>query len=181
VALEGSIARRYARALIAIGIDKGDYEALAKELAEVAGLIARSKELRDVLERPLFALSKRKAILEEVSRKLTLSETLRRFLQLLLDRGRFGNLAGIVREMGVLVDRQAGRVRATLIAARPVSDAFAQSIQQSIEAREGKKVVLERRDDPALIGGVVAQVGDVVYDGSVRTQLELAKQQFLTE
>ena len=52
-------------------------------------------------------------------------------------------------------------------------------ITQTLERLSGKKVTIEKKKDPALLGGVVAKVGDVVYDGSVRTQLELMRERFL--
>jgi F-type H+-transporting ATPase subunit delta len=51
------------------------------------------------------------------------------------------------------------------------------TITTALEQLSGKKVVLEKKQDPALLGGVVAKVGDVVYDGSLRTQLRALRDQ----
>ena len=49
-------------------------------------------------------------------------------------------------------------------------------IQATLEKASGKTVLLEKAEDPSLIGGVVAKLGDTVYDGSLKTQLERMKQ-----
>src|SRR5262249_43929692 len=157
----------------------GTYEQMGQDLGALAALIGRSPDLRQSLENPIFALSQRKAVLSEVARRLGLQAAVKNFLLLLMDRGRIGQLPDIVRELGQLIDRQAGRVRAQLTSARPVSEEMATALRTAMERRLGKQVLLERREDPALLGGIVAKVGDVLYDGSVRTQLELAREELL--
>ncbi|HJZ84779.1 MAG TPA: ATP synthase F1 subunit delta [Polyangia bacterium] len=181
MALEGSIARRYARALLEIGIEHKSYEKLGRELEVVSSLYRTSKDLQDTLSNPVFKLSQRKAVLEKLSVRLGLSKSVRHFLLLIMDRRRIGRLPDIAREMSALVDQQAGRVRATVVSARPLGEDFALTLRGAIEKRLGKKVILEKREDPALIGGMVTKVGDILYDGSVRTQLALAKQRLLSE
>jgi F-type H+-transporting ATPase subunit delta len=181
MALEGSIARRYARALLEIGVAGGNYEQLGAELASIAAVFGGSHDLRHALENPVFKLSQRKAVMAQLGERLGLSKTLRSFLALLADRRRIARLPDIARELSVLVDRQAGRVRARVTSARPVPDELALRLRGAIEKRLGKQVILEKREDPALLGGLVAQVGDLVYDGSVRTGLAEAHKQLLAE
>jgi F-type H+-transporting ATPase subunit delta len=88
-------------------------------------------------------------------------------------------LPAIARELRAMVDERAGRVRGVVTSARRLSDENVANIQAALEKISGKKVQLERREDPELLGGVVAKIGDVVYDGSVRTQLEIMRERFL--
>jgi F-type H+-transporting ATPase subunit delta len=69
------------------------------------------------------------------------------------------------------VDERLNRVRAAVTAAAALDPATEQQLRQRLRERLGKEVVLEVRQDPALVGGIVTQVGSVVYDGSLRTQL----------
>jgi F-type H+-transporting ATPase subunit delta len=181
MALQGSIARRYARALLEIGVTQGTYENLGNDLTLLARLFQGSKDLQTALENPIFPLSQRKAVLDKLATRLGLRKEMRNFLMLLMDRGRIGQLPDMAREMAVLCDRQAGRVRATVASARPLPEDTALALRGAIEKRLGKKVILERKEDPGLLGGIVTQVGDVVYDGSIRTQLERAKRELLEE
>ena len=181
MALQGSIARRYARALLEIGVARGAYESLGKELETVAHLYHESTDLQNALTNPIFPLSQRKAVLDRLGARLGLRPELKNFLSLVMDRGRIMQLPDMAREMSALVDRQAGRVRALLVTARPLGEELALALRGAIERRLGKKVVLEKREDPSLLGGMVAKVGDVLYDGSIKTQLELAKRELLSD
>jgi F-type H+-transporting ATPase subunit delta len=181
MALEGSVARRYARALLEIGLSDGKFETFGQELDKVTQLFVSNQDLRHALVNPVFPVSQRKGVMADLATRLGLSIPVRNFLQLLIERNRIGALADMAREMSRLVDRQAGRVRATLVSAAPLDEGTVAAVLGAIEQRLGKKVILDRKEDPALIGGVVAKVGDVLYDGSVRAQLEQAKERLLAE
>jgi F-type H+-transporting ATPase subunit delta len=95
-----------------------------------------------------------------------------RFVLLLLDRRRIVLLPAIARAYRDLTDAHVGRVRAEVISAEALTPATVDRVRRSLEQRTGKKVIINSKVDPGLIGGVVARVGDLVLDGSVRTQLE---------
>ncbi len=116
----GSVARRYAKALLDIGIQQQTYDALGKELDRTAATFTSSPELRNALENPVFPLEKRKLVLDELARRLGLSKVVRNFVMLLLDKGRISALPDIARAHRGLVDEYAGRVRATVTSARPL-------------------------------------------------------------
>jgi F-type H+-transporting ATPase subunit delta len=179
--IAGSIARRYAKALLEIGVANSSFDALQHELERVAALYAGSAELRTTLENPVFLPSKRKLVLEEIARRLALSKTVRNFLLLLLDRGRIAALPAIVREHRALVDEHAGRVRAKVSSAQPLAPGVEARLKAALERRTGKVVIVERVEEPALLGGVVTQIGDLVFDGSVRTQLQTIRQTLVAE
>lgn len=167
----GSLARRYARALLEIGLEEKNLEELGKEVSDLAAAVASSSELTETLTNPAFPRSDRDKILSAVLSRLGASQTTVNFTRLLLDRERVAALPDIARELAVLIDENAGRVRAVITAARPLSSAQLSRLIKALEELSGKKILAETREDPALIGGVVAKVGDQVYDGSLRTQL----------
>jgi F-type H+-transporting ATPase subunit delta len=177
--IAGSLARRYARALLDIGISKGVYEQLGKDLDVLGALYSGSRDLTEALTNPVFPMARRRAVLESVLERAAVSPITRNFLLLLLDRERMPYVPAIARELRLMVDERAGRVRAVVTSAAPLSAEHVASIQAALEKSSGKKVLLEKREDPSLLGGVVAKVGDVVYDGSVRTQLESMRERFL--
>jgi F-type H+-transporting ATPase subunit delta len=102
------------------------------------------------------------------------------FALLLLDRERIPQLPDIARELRLMVDEKAGRVRATVTSARALPAEQVAQIQATLEKATGKKVLLDKAEDPSLLGGVVAKLGDTVYDGSVRSQLERMREQILS-
>ncbi|MCS6913392.1 MAG: ATP synthase F1 subunit delta [Myxococcales bacterium] len=172
----GSLARRYARALMAIGIEARSYEALGREVERLARAYSEHAELREALRNPLFPLSQRKRVLEEVCRRLAVSRTVLHLALLLLERGRIDFLPDIARKLRELVDAEAGRVRARVTAVRPLDIATEVRIKTALEKLTGRTVVLDKREDPSILGGIVTQIGDVVYDGSVLTRLASLRQ-----
>lgn len=179
--ITGSLARRYAKALLEIGVQKQTYDALGRELERFADTLKGSPELRNALENPVFPLDKRRLVLDELARRLALSKTVRNFVMLLLDKGRIAALPDIARVYRTLVDEHAGRVRATITSARPLDPLLETRLKTALERQSGKVVILEKKEDPAIVGGLVTQLGDVLYDGSVRTQLQQLREQLLSE
>lgn len=179
--IAGSVARRYAKALLEIGVVNKTYEGLGREIERLGLVYSTNSELRNALENPIFLLSQRRRLLEDLCRRLAVSRTVQHFALLLLDRGRIVYVPDIARQMRALVDAQAGRVRAKITSARPLDIAAEVRIKAALEKATGKTVVLEKGEDSSLIGGVVTRIGDTVYDGSVATQLKNIRQQLLGE
>jgi F-type H+-transporting ATPase subunit delta len=179
--ITGSLARRYAKALLEIGVKQQTYDALGKELDRAAETLRASPELRNALENPVFSLEKRKLIMDELARRLALSKTVRNFIMLLLDKGRIAALPDIARVHRTLIDEHAGRMRATITSARPLDPMLETRLKTALEKSSGKVVLFDKREDPAILGGLVTQLGDTVYDGSVRTQLQQLREELLSE
>ncbi len=178
--IAGSLARRYARALFDVGTSKGNYEQLGAEMDSFAKTYAGSRELAEALTNPIFSRAKRRAVLDAVLERTGASQVTRNFALLLFDRERIAYVPSIARELRNLVDDRAGRVRAWVTSASPLSTDQTKQIQGALEGISHKQVILSTKEDPELLGGVVAKIGDVVYDGSVRTQLDLLRERFLS-
>jgi F-type H+-transporting ATPase subunit delta len=168
----GSIARRYARALLAIGSDQGNYEALGRQVQDLATAMAASPALTDALVNPVFKRSQRRRVLDQVLTRLGVAKATRSFCLLLLDRERMAVVPDIARELAAMIDEKAGRVKAVVTSPTPLSPLQSQQLQHTLERLSGKTVVMDKKQNPELLGGDVAQLGDIVYDGSLRTQLE---------
>jgi F-type H+-transporting ATPase subunit delta len=170
-AMGGSVARRYARALFGMGVDSGKFEQLGRELGELAELWGTSPELRQALENPVFAAGEKRAVLEKLLPRVTPTPEVQRFVLLLLERRRIVLLPAIARAYQDMADAHLGRVRAQVTSAEPLAAPALDRVRKALEQRTGKQVIVETSVDPDLIGGVVARVGDLILDGSVRTQL----------
>ena len=176
----GSIARRYARALFEIGVASGDtFERFGQELDELTALYRSSPELRHTMENPVFKQTEKQEVMKRLLPRVAPSEPVQRFVLLLLERRRIALLPTIARAYRAMADNRAGRVRATVTSAVPLGAAELDRVRGALEQRTGRKVVAETHVDPELIGGVVARVGDLVLDGSVRTQLDELRRRLL--
>jgi F-type H+-transporting ATPase subunit delta len=168
-----SIARRYARALLDVASEVGSADAVAEQLTAFADVFTKNAELSDVLHNPAYSASQRLHVVEGVMKAMpSMDPTLANTLRLMVDRNRLGYLPDIARLYRDAADVKAGRVRGRVTSATPLSADALAHLQKSLAALTQRNVILETRVDPALIGGVSAQVGSTLYDGSIRTQLE---------
>lgn len=179
---DGSLARRYAKALIELGDEHTAVVRIADDLhtfAEVLDLDGGA--LRAAMENPGFSIGERRAVLDAVLPKLGQHALVSNFIKLLLDKNRFTVLPEITRAYDAMADERAGRVRATVTTAHELSPAMAAEVEASLTASTGKTVVVRFDTDPSLIGGIVAKIGDLVIDASVRARLDQVRQQLLSD
>jgi F-type H+-transporting ATPase subunit delta len=167
----GAVARRYAKALFELAREEGREAEVRAELGALAELLDESPELRAVLLQPLHPAVQRRAVLEAVSERLRVSALLRHFCAVLIEQRRLVDLDAIRAEYDRLADAEAGRMRAEVVSAAPLRDEQLARLRDALAARVGRQLDLEVRVDPELLGGVVAKVGDLLFDGSLRTQL----------
>jgi F-type H+-transporting ATPase subunit delta len=165
------VARRYAKALLLIGKDDGQAETYRAELEGLAGLIKQEKELEQAICNPLYNSEERKRVLQSVVERLELSAVMKSFLMLLFDKGRIGFLSDISEFYEKFADELKGVARASLVSASELSSEAVDKIRTALSKRTGKDVILEVEQDPSLIGGIVTRIGDLVLDGSIKTQL----------
>jgi len=163
--------RRYARALFSLAHDESQIPQIRGELDAVRKLFEEMPELRHALFRPLHPVKERSAALKEVCTRTGLQPILRNFLLLLIDQRRLIDFEGICDEFRRLADEAAGRLRAEIVSSSAISDEQRGRLERALAARTGKSIDLEVRIDPTLIGGAVATVGGVVFDGTLKTQL----------
>jgi F-type H+-transporting ATPase subunit delta len=173
----GSLARRYAKALIGLATEKKALDKVGADLRSLANAYKAAPELGGVLANPGFKIAERKAILDALLAKIGAHELVKTFTYLLLDKERLAIVPDISREIDIMIEARAGKVHAEVTSAVPLTAAQLTALIATLEKLSGKKVVVEKKQDPALLGGVVAKVGDVVYDGSLRTQLRALRDQ----
>lgn len=165
-------AQRYARALFSLASDLGQVEGVGRELGQLVELTSEQAELRDVLLRPLYPAAQRRAVLAAVAGRLGLSPLFANFCQFLIDQRRTQELEVIREEFDRLAEEAAGQIRGTVTSAAPLSPSQLDQLRALLAERTGRTVELASAVDPALLGGAIARVGDLVYDGSLRSRLD---------
>jgi F-type H+-transporting ATPase subunit delta len=134
-------------------------------------------ELHAVLRNPQLDPEAKTSILGELIGDA--DELFRNFLQLVAEKGRIGEIEAIGREFERLSAEEEGVVKVELTTAVDLSDPEAEAIVRQIEEASGRTVEATRRVDPAVVGGIVLQVGSMRMDASVRGRLERLRQELV--
>ena len=171
-----TLARKYARAFLEIGLQEGSYEDLGKDLEKMAELLKENKELRIVLASVAYPVATRKEIAKTIGKSLGFSKSTVDFIDILIDRDRMDHFPEITKSFETLCDVVAKRVRATLVTARALPPELIGEFKKQLESKTGKEVILSLEQDPSLIGGAQTRIGNIIYDGSLKTQLTYVKE-----
>jgi F-type H+-transporting ATPase subunit delta len=166
------VARRYAQALLEIGVEQGTLDSLVGEIETIARAWDESADLQSAMDNPLVSHAAKTQVMADVAEQSGVGQTTKNTLRLLVDRRRTKTLPYIARALRELADERKGLVHAEVTTATPLGDDYYARLQAELEKMTGKRVVVDRRTDPALIAGVVTRIGDRVFDGSVRTRLQ---------
>jgi F-type H+-transporting ATPase subunit delta len=174
--IPGSLARRYARALLGLATSPSQRDKFARDMTSLADIAKQRDEagrpMLAVLSADRFTLADRKKLIGALARRVGADPMVVKFLDHVLERGRIEGLVEIARAYQRMADDAAGRVQAQVTSAQPLSPDELAKIKTALERATGKQVVTSTHVDPELIGGVVAKVGSYVIDGSVRSTLE---------
>ena len=165
------VARRYAQALLELGVEQWQLDRVVEEVAAIAAAWESSADLRNAVENPLVSHAAKKAVIVDLAERISATATVRDTLLLLVDRRRMKCLPYLARMLRELADARRGMVRAEVTTAVPLSDAFYARLELRLEKMTGKRVAIDRKTDASLIAGVVTRIGDRIIDGSLRTRL----------
>lgn len=166
-----AIVKRYARALMMLGLEDGKAADYGRDLAEFSQSLAGAGDASRALTSPFFPKAARQAMLSRVLEKAQLNPLTSNFVKLLMDNDRLGDLADIAEAYKNMEDVHNGVIRAALTAASDLDDGQIAAIREALGKFAGRRVELNVRKDPSIIGGLIAKMGDLSIDGSVRTQI----------
>jgi F-type H+-transporting ATPase subunit delta len=169
--IAGAVAKRYARALADVAVASHELEAVRDDLRAFARLLAEQRELRQFVANPSIARRAAVGAVTDILTALGLRPLAVRFLTLLLEAGRLGRFDPILQSYEQEVSLRLGRVQAVVTSAAPLPEAEQEALRRRLSAVTGIQIHLDMHTDPALLGGLVAQVGSRMFDGSLRTQL----------
>jgi F-type H+-transporting ATPase subunit delta len=169
-------ANRYAKALLDVAIKEADPVKVEQDLAAFADLFANHDELRRSLTNPVVPVHAKRAVIEQLVARLQPSKPVAKLMLLLADRDRLELLPDMMNAYRERLMDYQNVIRAEVVSTIPLSQDRAAVLQQKLAAVTGRTVNLNARVDPSIVGGLVARVGTVVYDGSIATQLAKMKE-----
>ena len=175
-------ANRYAKALFDVALqEKADLAQIDRDLQAVVAMSKASPDLAEAANRSSVTEEKRKALIEAVSKAMTLTTPVTKLLVLLAQTRKLNLLPDLAEAYRERLLAYQNVVRAEVTSAAPLSPEQTKALEHSLSSVTGKTVELSMRVDPALLGGVVAKIGSTVYDGSVKTQLEQLRKELVEQ
>ena len=166
-----SASLQYANALADIALAQGAVDPVQKQLYEFAAAYEQSAELRTFLASPAVTIEAKHAVIEKLAARLGASKMIRNFLFVIADHQRTHLLLEIVTAFQQVLRRRQGVAEAVVSSAVELSEAQKNEMAKTLASLTGKKVETKYSLDPALLGGAVVRIGDTIYDGSLRGQL----------
>ena len=174
------LARVYAEALMAQARESNQVDAVGDDLASIVGDVLKSSP-----ESEAFLVS------SAVNRKVkepaiasafgnTTSELIQKFLGVLNDNNRLGLLRSINATYQNLRDQSQGRTRVKVVSAIDLNEQQTEQLKSTLKQSMKVEPVLEMRTDPDILGGLIVQIGDRVFDSSVRTRLNSLRTHLMT-
>lgn len=173
---DATVARRYAQALYEEAEATGKAEQIDDDMKSVQESLDASRELDRFFRSPIIARDKKDAVIGKLFDG-KVDPLIVRVMRLLVQKGREDILPAVIRQYGALRDEHLGVVEAQVRTAMPMEFDETEALRKALEAKTGQKVRLRIEVVPELLGGVVVRIGDRVYDGSVRHQLESLRDQ----
>ena len=170
-----TIARRYAEALADVATARNQVDQIDSELRVFAEMMKISPELHHTFANPIVSQSDKQKVLEALVQRTKASQLTANLLRTMLTNYRLQHVAVVYEQFRQEINRRKGLIAAEVTTATTVGDAERVKMSRTLQQLTGSQVEITYKTDPSLIGGVVTRIGSVVYDGSVRTQLQEIK------
>jgi F-type H+-transporting ATPase subunit delta len=166
------MAGRYALALFELASETGTTEQVAADLADFGALLDESTDLQRFVKSPVFTAEEQVKALGALLDKAAIEGNAAKFLKLVASKRRLFAVSDMIRDFKTLHDAARGVTRAAVTVAEPLKDAHVEALKGALaELTGGKEVEIAVKVDPAIIGGLVVQLGSRMVDGSLRTKL----------
>jgi F-type H+-transporting ATPase subunit delta len=176
-----AVANRYARALADVVAAKADYRSVLGELREFAQVYGASPELREVLESPAVLVAQKIRVLDAILHRVGTSWVSSNFLRVLVTHYRLNLLEEICQAFLEIAYDRLGVIQIKVFSTSGLGEADQQALRARFQELTRQEVELEFHLEPDLIGGIRAQIGSTVYDGSVRGNLQRIRQQLTAQ
>ena len=165
------VAKRYAKALVALAREHGRLAETGEQLKRLAQLIDDTQELKALLYNPTINRQFKEDLLADLGQRLRFGALEMSFVRTLLEKGRLPEISQILALYDELAEEAQNRLRVRVKSAFPLSPALQEEVRQRFAHYTSKDIVIDQEIDPTLIGGIVAQMGSLVLDGSIRNEL----------
>ena len=165
------LARRYAKALFMVGKENGAFSQYNEILRTLKDVYQAVPDIAQTLANPMYPIDIREKMMTGITASLPVDKPLGNFLRLLVQKKRATIVPEISEEFSALVDAENNVCQGHVVSAIGLNDKMLKKVRKTLAKLTGKDVTLTTSIDTSIIGGIIAKVGDLVLDGSIRTQL----------
>ncbi|MFN3505374.1 MAG: F0F1 ATP synthase subunit delta [Caldimicrobium sp.] len=171
-----AIALKYAKGLFIAAKELNKVEEFGEELRSFLKFLKENPEVLQVLQSPVYPPDIKFEILKEIVKVYQLTPEIERFVSLLIERRRIQYIEEIVSMYQALWDEEVGIARGEVYSPYPLSEEEKKELEEALQKKLNKQVFLEVRVDPDILGGIKVKIGDYVWDGTLKSQLEKFKE-----
>jgi len=176
VAKRDDVVRGYAEAMFSIAEAEGELEPVEEQVYAFAKMVEKRAKVREALIDPELPNENKRNLIGEVLGERA-NPVAVNLLGMLVEQGRARDIGRIAESLAEVAAERRQQVVGEVRSAVPLTDAQRRRLAEALSSATGRKVEVKVIVDPDLVGGVVARVGDVIFDGSIRSRLDEAKQQ----
>ncbi|WP_027002248.1 ATP synthase F1 subunit delta [Hugenholtzia roseola] len=173
------VASRYAKSIFDLALERGELEAVAESMAEIAATIKQNRDLDKMLKSPIINSGKKLNVLKAIFTQS--SALLTTFFEILTRKGREGALGEVAQQFRNLYNQHKSISIAQVITAAPLDETLREAFKERVKQISGKAAVeLHEKIDPTLIGGYVLSVAGKQVDDSIKTRLQELRKKLYT-
>lgn len=176
MAKRDDVVRGYAEAMVSIAEAEGELEPVEEQVYAFAKMVEKRAKVREALIDPELPNENKRNLIGEVLGERA-NPVAVNLLGMVVEQGRARDIGRIAESLAEVAAERRQQVVGEVRSAVPLTDAQRRRLAEALSSATGRKVEVKVIVDPDLVGGVVARVGDVIFDGSIRSRLDEAKQQ----
>lgn len=169
---EQKVSRRYARALVELGVDTNTLSAIESDLADLEAMLSNSKDLRDFISSPLYRRDERENAIKTIAEAAKFHPHTIHFLEVLAQHRRLNILPIVTSVIDEMVREVKGIKDIQVISAVKMHSTQKKNFAEKLKKAIGQDVAIQETVDPSLLGGLVIHMGSLMIDDSLKTKLE---------
>lgn len=167
-----AVSKRYAGALFSIGKDKNLLDNFSETLQTLASAVEENAQLKELVLSPVIAQEEKKSLIMSILGLCQAGDIEKSFCSLLADKGRLSLIPAIAADFKAMLDEAKGIGRGLVTTAIDLDNDKKAEILSQLEKQTGRKLELSYAVNSDILGGIILKVGDIVYDASLRAQLD---------
>jgi F-type H+-transporting ATPase subunit delta len=166
-----ALAERYAAALFDLAEERRALDETAADLRRLRAMLAESRELMRLIRSPVLSRREQARAIAALAREAQLSRLVRDFLAVVTSNRRLFAVPAMIEAYLAELAKRRGEVAAAVTTAQPLSDAQLEALNEQLRRTIGRRVVIDVKVDPRLIGGMIVKYGSRMIDGSIESKL----------